>query len=121
MKDDQNHITESAFVMIDNAINGIGELGDIDAVLDQIGDAVNRIEPELLVAAARLTTQEIGDTLAEFCARSARTTNEQPGNSPEQSFLAMVVLAEIKRRAGQDGLGVLEWCHRERIKGFLDD
>ena len=94
---------------------------DIDAALDEICDAVNRIEPDLLLAAEQLTTDEIGDVLAAFSERSKRATQEQAGNTPEQTFLVMVVLGAIRQRARQDGLPVLEWRRRERIRPFLND
>ena len=117
--DEQN--VNDAFRMIDAAISRVGGNDDIDAALDEICDAVNRIEPDLLVAAGRLTTEEIGEVLAGFSTRSKRATQELPGNTSEQAFLAMVVLGEIGRRARQDGLPALEWCRRERIRGFLNN
>ncbi len=121
MTDDEEQIVNDAFQMIGTAISRIDGPGDIDAALDEICDAVNRIEPDLLVAAARLTTDEIGDVLAGFSERSKRATQEQAGNTPEQTFLVMVVLGEVRRRAREDGQPALEWCRRERIRGFLKD
>ena len=117
--DEQN--VDAAFRMIDAAISRVDGNDDIDAALDEICEAVNRIEPELLVAAGRLTTDEIGEVLAGFSKRSKRTTEEQQGNTSGQTFLVMVVLGEIGRRAKQDGQPTLEWCRRERIRWFLND
>ena len=121
MKDDQERMVDHAFLMILTAISRVGGTDDIDGALDEIRDAVNQIEPQLLLAAKRLTTQEIGEVMAGFSERSHRAAGDQPGNSADQTFLAMVVLGEIGRRAGQDGLSVLEWCRRERIKGLWKD
>ena len=68
-----------------------------------------------------MSTDEIGDVLAGFSERSKRATQEQAGNTPEQTFLAMMVLGGVRRRAKQDGQPALEWCRRERIKVFLKD
>ncbi len=113
--------TGDAFRMIEAAIGRTDGVGDIDGTLDEICEAINRIEPDLLVAAELPTTDEIGEVLAGFSERSIRATEDQPGNAPEQVFLAMVVLGEIARRARRDGVPALEWCRRERIKGFLKD
>jgi hypothetical protein len=121
MTDDEEQIVNDAFQMIGTAISRIDGPGDIDAALDEICDAVNRIEPDLLLAAEQLTTDEIGDVLAAFSERSKRATQQLPGNTPEQTFLVMVVLGAIRQRARQDGLPALEWCRRERIRGFLKD
>ena len=121
MTDDEEQIVNDAFQMIGTAIGRIDGPGDIDAALDEICDAVNRIEPDLLLAAEQLTTDEIGDVLAAFSERSKRATQEQAGNTPEQTFLVMVVLGEVRRRAREDGQPALEWCRRERIRGFLKD
>ena len=53
MTDEEEQIVNDAFRMIGTAISRIDEPGDIDAALDEICDAVNRIEPDLLVAATR--------------------------------------------------------------------
>ena len=53
MTDDEEQIVNDAFRMIGTAISRIDVPGDIDAALDEICDAVNRIEPDLLVAATR--------------------------------------------------------------------
>ena len=121
MKDDQERMVDGAFLMIQAAISRVGETVDIDGALDEIRHAVNQIEPQLLLAAKRLTTQAIGEVMAGFSERSHRAAGDQPGNSADQTFLAMVVLGEIGRRAGQDGLSVLEWCRRERIKSLWKD
>ena len=121
MTDDEEQIVNDAFQMIGTAISRIDGTDDIDAALDEICDAVNRIEPDLLLAAEQLTTDEIGDVLAAFSERSKRATQQLPGNTPEQTFLVMVVLGEVRRRAREDGLPALEWCRRERIRPFLND
>ena len=121
MTDDEENIVNAAFSMIEMAVARADRSGDIDAALEEIHDAVNLIEPALLVAAERLTTAEIGEALAGFAERSKRSTGDNPGNTSEETFVVMVALAEIGRRARHDGLPALEWCRRERIKGFLVD
>ena len=54
MTDDEEQIVNDAFQMIGTAISRIDGPGDIDAALDEIRDAVNRIEPDPLVAATRV-------------------------------------------------------------------
>lgn len=119
---DNTNIIGDAFRMIEAAIGRADGGEGIDAALDAIGDALNLIEPALLAAAEDLSAAEIGETLAGFVQRSKRASgDDRPGNTPEQAMLAMVALAEIRRRARQDGLPTLEWCRRERIRGFLHD
>ena len=119
--DNTEQTVDDAFEMIGRAINRIGDADDIDVALDDILDAVIRIDPYLLIAAEQLTTGEIGEVMAGFSTRSKHATEEMPGNTAEQAFLVMVLLGEIKRRSRRDGLTALEWCRRERIKGFLGD
>ena len=66
MKDDQERMVDDAFLMIQTAVSRVGGTDDIDGALDEIRHAVNQIEPQLLLAAKRLTTQEIGEVLAGF-------------------------------------------------------
>ena len=120
MTGDEERMVGDAFRMIGAAVSRVGGTDDIDVALAEIRDAVNRIEPRLLLAAGRLTTEEIGEALAGFSERSRRAVGEQPGNSTDQTLLVMVVLGEIGRRAEQDGLSALEWCRRERIKGLWE-
>lgn len=115
--EDQANIIDAAFRMIETAIRRADGGEAIDAALDEICDALNLIEPALLAVAEDLSTAEIGEILAGFTQRSERA----PGNSLEQTLLVMVALGEIRRRARQDGLSTLEWCRRERIRGFLQD
>ena len=119
--EDEANIIDAAFRMIETAIGHADGGEAIDAALDEIHDALNLIEPTLLAAAEDLSAAEIGEILAGFARRSERATGNHPGNTAEQSLLVMVALGEIRRRARQDGLSTLEWCRRERIRGFLQD
>ncbi len=119
--EDEANIIRDAFLMIETAIGRAVGGEAIDAALDEICDALNLIEPALLAAAEDLSTAEIGGILAGFAQRSERASGNEPANTPEQSFLVMVTLGEIRRRARQDGVPTLEWCRRERIRGFLQD
>ena len=117
--DHQADIITEAFRMIETAIGRADGGEGIDAALDEICDALNLIDPALLAAAESLTTDEIGEALAGFAERSKRTSGDHPGNTLAQTLRAMAALGEIRRRARQDGLPTLEWCRRERIRGFL--
>ena len=121
MTDDERAIVRQAFLNIEDAIIHVELSGDIDQALQDIFDAVNQIAPGLSDEVANLTTAEIGNVLVNFYQRADRATDDEPGNSPEQTFLAMVVVGEMKRRANQDGIAVLEWCRRERIRGFINE
>ena len=121
MTQNEREITEQAFQRIENAITRLEYSENIDQSLQDIHDAVNQIAPGLTDSVARLTTQEIGNVLMRFYQRSLDSTDDTPGNTPEQTFLAMVVVGEMKRRANQDGIAVLEWCRRERIRGFINE
>ncbi len=118
---DEASIIRDAFRMIEAAIARADGEEEIDTALDEICDAMNLIEPALLTAAGDLTTAEIGEILAGFARRSERASGSHLGNTREQALLAMVALGEIRRRAWQDGLPTLEWCRRERVRGFLQD
>ena len=121
MTNEEREIVRRAFLTIEDAIIKVELAGDIDQALEDIADAVNRIAPGLTDEVAKLTTDEIGNVLVNFCQRSELSVGDQPGNSPEQTFLAMVVIGEMKRRANLDGIGIMEWCRRERIRGFIND
>ena len=121
MTDDEREIVRRAFQNIEDAIFQVESAGDIDKALQDIFDAVNQIAPGLSDKVAKFTTTEISNVLVRFYRRSELATGDQSGNTPEQTFLAMVVVGEMKRRANLDGIGVLEWCRRERIRGFIDD
>ena len=121
MTDDEREIVRRAFLNIEDAIIQVELSGDIDAALQNIFESVNQIAPGMGDAVAGLSTDEIGNVLVNFYRRAERATNDRPGNTPEQTFLAMVVVGEMKRRANQDGIPVLEWCRRERIQGFIND
>ena len=86
-----------------------------------IFDAINKIAPGLPDHLHDLTTTEIGNILVRFHNRSRDATESEPGNTPEQIFLALMVTAEMWRRAQLDGMSVLEWCRRERIRGFVGE
>ncbi len=121
MTDDEREIVRRAFQEIEDSIIQLELGGDIDAALQNIFESVNQIIPGMEDEMAKLTTNEIGNVLGRFYRRPEHATDDQPGNTPEQTFLAMVVVGEIKRRANQDGIGVMEWCRRERIRGFVND
>ena len=121
MTDDEREIVRRAFLKIENSIIQLELTGDIDTALQNIFESVNQIAPGMGDEMANLTTDEIGNVLVRFYRRAERATADQPGNTPEQTFLAMVVVGEMKRRANQDGIPVMEWCRRERIRGFIND
>ena len=121
MTDEEREIVRRAFLTIEDTIIQLETSQDMDQALQDIADAVNRIAPGLTDEVAKLTTTEIGNVLVNFYRRSEQATGEEPGNTPEQTFLAMVVVGEMKRRANLDGIGVMEWCRRERIRGFVND
>ena len=107
MMDNAEQTVDNAFEMVGRAISRISRVDDIDAALDDILGAIHRINPGLLVAAEQLTTGEMGEVLAGFSTRSKHATEEQPGNTLEQTFLVMVALGEVRRRSTQDALPAL--------------
>lgn len=121
MADDDPGLIQSAFNRIERAIRNLDDQPDLDKALDDIFTAVNVIAPGLPQNLESLSTDEIGNVLARFSLRAENATEDQAGNTPEQTFLALAVTAEIRRRARLDGIPVLEWCRRERIRGFVTD
>ena len=121
MTDHELAIARQAFQRIEQAILQIDSARDVDQALQTVFESVNQIAPGLADEVAKLTTDEINNVLVRFHQRTERATCDQPGNSPEQMFLVMVVVGEMKRRANQDGIGVLEWCRRQRISGFIGE
>ena len=112
----------SAFEAISEAIRNVENETDIEEALTAIFKAVEVIAPEITEVAHGLTNAEIEKTLLDF---HTRATQDKPdgeaGNTSAQTFLTLVIMAEIKRRAALDGLTALEWGGRERIRGFLHD
>ena len=112
----------SAFEAISRAVRNVENETDIEEALTAIFEAVEVIAPGITEVAHGLLNDEIEKALSDF---HTRATQDKPdgeaGNTPEQTFLALVVMAEVKRRAAQDGLTALEWGQRERIRGFLND
>lgn len=121
MTDDERRIVDAAFERIRRMVREIGDQYDIDEALDVIFESVNLIAPGLPEELQKLTTTEIGNVLAKFSARSRAAKQGGTGNTPEQSFLALAVSTEIRRRARLDRITVMEWCRRERIRGFVND
>ena len=119
MTDDERKVVEAAFEAITDAIDSIESRDDIDAALETVFQSVEKIAPGFPELVHGLTTEEIGNVLARFAMRVDQATDGEAGNTPEQSFLAMVVLGEIHRRARLDGIAALEWARRERIRGFM--
>ena len=117
----ERDMVEAAFGRIGEAVTSIGEAADIDAALESIFHSVNQIAPGMDDAVATLTVEEMGNVLLRFHQRSLESTAEESGNSPEHIFLALAVTAEMWRRARQDGIGVMEWCRRARMKGLMDE
>ena len=112
----------SAFEAISEAIRNVENETDIEEALTAIFKAVEVIAPEITEVAHGLTNAEIEKALLDF---HTRATQDKPdgeaGNTSAQTFLTLVIMAEIKRRAALDGLTALEWGGRERIRGFLHD
>lgn len=121
MTDDESRIAQAAFDQIAYAIENIDQAEDIDAALANIFDAINKIAPGLPEQLHGLTSDEMGNILVRFYNRSRNATENEPGNTPMQIFLSLMVTAEMWRRAQLDGITVLEWCRRERIRGFVGE
>ena len=121
MTDDERRIVDAAFERIRQMVREVGDHYDIDEALDGIFEAVNLIAPGLPEELEKLTTTEIGNVLARFSMRARGADAGRAGNTPEQSFLALAVSTEIRRRARSDQVTVMEWCRRERIRGFVND
>ena len=120
MTPDENRIVEAAFHRIAVAIENIDQAADIDEALADIFEAINKIAPGLTENLAGLTTDEIGNVLFRFSSTARNATETEPGNIPAQIFLALTVTAEMWRRAQLDGISVMEWCRRERVRGLID-
>ena len=121
MTDDERRIVDAAFERIGRMVREIGDQYDIDEALDGIFESINLIAPGLPEELEKLTTTEIGNVLARFSMRASEIDLGLPGNTSEQSFLALAVSTEIRRRARLDQVTVMEWCRRERIRGFVND
>ena len=112
---------DELFARIESAIAQALQDGDIDAALETLGEVLNAADPRIEQLAARLTADEINQTLIDFARRVGSGADGEPGNTPGQMLLTFVCLAEFKRRAEADGMSVLDWAGLLRRRSLLDE
>lgn len=121
MTEDEQSAIEQAFRDIHAAISDIEGPHAVDGALDEIAGAIQIIAPGILDEVQTLSIADIASVLEQFSLRALDATEARAGNSVEQTFMALVLASEVRRRAQLDGITTLEWCRREQIRGFLDD